>query len=97
MDLENEIPDGESEEEKIPPALRRKWDEEEETEEKARLCRSCGKPVRQKALLCVFCGESTGVKVGLFGNLRAFLTENLWGLIVFLAIAVGIITFLFVM
>ena len=96
MSNENEIPDWNNEEEEIPPALQQKWDEEDEAEEKAWRCRSCGKPVRQRALLCVFCGGSTGVKVGLFGHLRAFLTENLWGVIIFLAIF-GAIVFLLVM
>ncbi len=91
MDQENEIPDWESEEEKIPPALRQKWEEEDEAEEKAWRCRSCGKPVRQKALLCVFCGGPTGVKVGVFAHLRAFLTDNVWGVIVFLAILSAVV------
>lgn len=87
----NEIPGWETEDEKVPPSLEKKWAEEEKAEEKAFICRSCGKPVRQRATLCVFCGESTGVRVGLFSHLRGFLTENFLGLIVFLAILSAVV------
>ena len=99
MDEEDEIPDWQREDEKIPPSLERKWEKENfqgpEKEETELICRSCGNPVRRNVILCLYCGEPTGIKVGLFGHLRAFLLENILGFILFLAI-LGVVAILFV-
>lgn len=92
---EDEIPDWEIADEEVPSELEKKWEREEESPKEV-LCRSCGRPVSEGALLCLYCGGSTGVKVGFFSGFRAFCFEKPWGIVIFLTILGLILIYLFV-
>lgn len=78
-------------EEEIPPKLEEKWDRE--LSGLKQTCPSCGNEVDAQALLCLYCGNSTGVQTGVFGRLRALLTSG-WGGVIFLLLLLVIGLFL---
>lgn len=84
---DDDTPEWEIPEETPPPHLEKKWNEEDASED-LRRCASCGKFVSANALLCLYCGEKTGLRTGVFGHLKYWLLESWLGLaLMFLLLA----------
>ena len=92
-DEEDEIPEWEQHDEEVPPSLEKKWKKRGQDGAKKIQCKSCGQEIDDHSLLCLYCGNRTGIKAGFFGALRALLLES-WGLVIFLLILFCVILFL---
>ena len=81
----------EQQEEEVPKRLREQWDQEEVGQ---RRCPHCGQLVASDVLLCLFCGESTKLKAGVFAKLRAWVFESPPGVVILGLFFVGLLLFL---
>lgn len=93
---EDETPEWEIEDEKIPESLEKKWLQEEQQGLKAGVCRSCGYPFTQAELSCRHCGTPTEITEGVFASLRRFFFKTPLGILTLIIIFVAIVLFLVV-
>jgi len=91
--MDEEIPEWEQEDEKPPEHLERKWEAEERGKAAKVVCESCGRHVDASALLCLYCGESTGVRTGIFSQMRHFFLKSPVGFLAFFGILLAILLF----
>lgn len=85
---EEEIPEWEVADEKAPSRLEKKWDQSASAPAKKVLCQSCGHEVSDDALLCLYCGQSTGVRAGFLSFIRLWIAKSYIWVLVFLALIV---------
>ena len=88
MPQEDDIPDWlEGEEEKIPPTLEKKWQEQERKGLRAGICKTCGWVFGQDELTCAHCDTPTEMTEGVLISLKKF----------FLGTPIGILSFIFIL
>jgi len=92
FDNDDEIPEWEMRDEQPPEHLEKKWNKREGEGGKSIVCRSCGKRVSADLLLCLYCGNPTGIKPGVFGHLRSWIFHSPVGAVIFFII-IAIIAF----
>ena len=90
---DEEIPDWEIEEEKIPPSLEKRWQEEEKKGLRAGVCR-CGYPFTKDELSCAHCGASVEMAEGVFASLKRTLLHTPLGILLLILILFAMITYL---
>ena len=93
-DEEDEIPEWEAEEEKIPERLEKKWQKDEQKGIKAGVCRVCGWPFTQDELSCAHCGARTEMGEGALVALHRFLFKTPLGILLFVIILAGLVFYL---
>ena len=91
---QDDRPEWEIEDEKIPPSLDKKWKEEERQGLKAGVCDSCRYPFTKDQLTCNHCGKSVEMAEGVLIGLKNWLIKKPLGLLFFILILLGIIGFL---
>ena len=79
---EDDRPEWEIPEEKIPPSLQKKWDKEEGEGLKGGVCKSCGYPFTGDDLTCLHCGELAEIPKGVFTNLRDWCFKTPMGILI---------------
>ena len=79
--------------EDIPPSLEEKWEKEDSLVPLQVVCQSCGQKVSSDALLCLYCGESTGVRAGVFSQLKHYVLRTPWGLAGFMLFFLAVVAF----
>ena len=87
---ENDIPEWEFEEEKIPDSLQKKWQREEREGVRAGVCKGCGWPFTKEDLSCRHCGQPTEISDGALVLLRRWFFKTWPGwlalIIIFIAL-----------
>jgi len=83
---EEEIPEWEVEDEKIPPSLEEKWRKDEEKGLGASLCKGCGTLLMEDQLSCPVCHRKSEVQAGLVSGMAHWFFKTPWGIVTFLII-----------
>lgn len=91
---ENDAPEWEIEDEKIPDSLQKKWKDEEKEGLRAGVCRSCGYTFTKEDLSCRHCGAPTEMPDGAIVSLKNFLFKSPLGILLLVLIIASIICFL---
>lgn len=93
---DQDLPDWESlPEVPIPPALDKKWRNQEKAGLRASVCRKCGFPFSQEELSCLHCGALTEFPSGVFCSLKRWFLGHPFGIIVLCLILAALAAFLF--
>ena len=90
---EDERPEWEIEDEKIPASLEKRWKAEEAEGMKAGVC-TCGYPFTKEDLSCKHCGKPVELSEGAVISLKRWLFHSPMGVIALIIILTSIIAFL---
>lgn len=93
---DDEIPEWELQEEKIPASLEKRWRDEEKEGLRAGVCRSCGWTFTKEDLSCRHCGAPTEMPEGFLIALKRFFLKNPAGILLLAFIFASIILLLVV-
>jgi hypothetical protein len=91
---EDDIPDWEIEDEKIPERLEDKWKKDEEKGLRAGVCRACGWVFTQDELSCAHCGARTEMGAGALVSLKQWLFKTPLGILAVLLIFISLLIYL---
>ena len=94
MDGDEEVPDWEVEEEKIPERLEKKWQKDEEKGVRAGVCHGCGWPFTQDELSCAHCGAPTNMGEGALVSLKKWFFKTPLGILALIIIFASVAAFL---
>ena len=90
---DDETPEWEVEDVKIPLSLEKRWKEEEKEGLRAGVCQ-CGYPFTKEDLSCRHCGTKIELSRGVFISLQRWLIHHPVGFVVLLIIVSSIIVYL---
>ena len=89
-DDEEEIPDWEIKEEKIPPSLQKRWDRDAQEGLRAGICRKCGAAYTADDLTCRVCEEPVDVKRSHRPAVAGFF-KSFWGILIAAVVLIGLV------
>jgi predicted amidophosphoribosyltransferase len=78
-------------EEEIPPALQKKWQDMEKHGLKAGVCPSCGWPFTQDELTCRHCEKAVEVHEPILASTAHWLFKTPWGIITLVILLLSVI------
>ncbi len=91
---EEDRPEWEIEDEKVPPSLEKKWEQEEKEGLKAGVCRSCGRPFTKEDLSCRHCEAPVEMTDGVIVSLRRWFFKTPLGILMLIFIFMGLFFYL---